>query len=241
MMECSAKCANILVLALLPFPFLLIGVAFYALRLRAALFLKKEKGKEREIRLNTMRVSHDALTREFHHRVKNSLQIIQSYLALSRRQKPAPHNIHLAEAEVKVQVISTAYRLALSQGVMNPIALRGFLQEVVDNVQAVLCGTFTTISLIVEPESHIVLDRAIPIGLAMVEAVIAALGVASIMKINVLVQAVEAGKVALIIRVDENSSDVLLPLRLMSGLQSQLGAQDCPCLDHEILSWRFSD
>ena len=246
--------AGIAVFILLPFPFLAIIAVFYGLYLRKRLArslgaaqdwadrvgILETKAKADEAYLKDALASHDKLMREFHHRVKNSLQIIQSYLTLSRRQKPVPHNIYLAEAEMKVQVISTAYRLALSEGTMSPISIRTFVLEIVENVQAILGGATRKISASVEPDSLLVLDRAIPLGLAITEAIIGALAAAAVMHVGVRIQSTGSGELALTVTLDDMLATVALPLRLMAGLQSQLEARAESCAEDELLNWHFS-
>ncbi len=46
-----------------------------------------EAARSREFELRGLVASNQFLMRELHHRVNNSLQVIQSYLSLSRRQQ----------------------------------------------------------------------------------------------------------------------------------------------------------
>lgn len=250
---CGVGCLERVALAGLLVLFLATAAAFYVFRVRRALAreiltstgLAKE-AELREARLQQTLAAHDLLTREFHHRVKNSLQIIQSYLTLSQRQKLPPHNIHLAELEAKVQVISTAYRLALSEGEMRPIPIRSFVQGIVESTQAILCGPFTRIAASIEVEGSLVLDRAIPLGLSIVEAMIGALGDAATTLVRIRIAGtekpagVETPEMTLVISTDAEPPNVTLPLRLMRGLQCQLGAKADTCQTGELLNWRFS-
>lgn len=249
----STGWTSILIVVLLPSPFLALVAALYAHTLRKRLttcrsvtdlltgeaLIRETEAKGYAAELLESHAAHDKLTREFHHRVKNSLQIIQSYLTLSRRQRSPPHNIYLAEAEAKVQVISTAYRLALNEGAMRPIPIRAFLQDIVENAQAILCGSTRKISASVEPNSLLVLDRAIPLGLAIIEAITGALAASSVMHIGIRLQPTESGEMALTVTIDDMFATVALPLRLMAGLQSQLEASAEPCAGDELLNWRF--
>ena len=244
---------TILIAVLLPFTFVALLIGLYARTLRKRLtacsstkdnlaehvLLREAEARCDKAELLASHASHDKLTREFHHRVKNSLQIIQSYLTLSRRQRPPPHNIYLAEAEAKVQVISTAYRLALSEGIMSPIPIRAFVLDIVGNAQAILCGTTRKISASVEPNSLLVLDRAIPLGLAIIEAITGALGAESVMHVGIRLQPAGPDEVALTVTIDDMFATVALPLRLMAGLQAQLEARAEPCAEDELLNWHF--
>jgi two-component sensor histidine kinase len=69
------------------------------------------------------------LIRELHHRVKNSLQVIQSYLALERRDKTGEPRAVLLDAELRVQTLSLAYRSALAAGTIESVSLSEFLPQ----------------------------------------------------------------------------------------------------------------
>lgn len=189
--------------------------------------------------LDHARAAHDGLTREFHHRVKNSLQIIQSYLTLLRRQKPIPQNRSLAETEARVQVISTAYRMALGEGVIGEISMRGFLGEIVENVHAILCPCTVRIGILIEADARMTLDRAIPLGLVIVETITGALGAEGVQHIDIRISAAGAECTVLRMSTDDIFATIALPLRLMAGLQGQLGAKAMPCAENEILNWQF--
>lgn len=247
MAGCGVGCLGLVVFVLLPFPLVAIAAILYVLRLRSrvshtAVTLAElaAQAEEREAHINKTQASHDHLMREFHHRVKNSLQIVQSYLTLSRRQKPPPHNIYLAEAEAKVLVISAAYRLALSEGMMNPISIRRFVQEIVETTQGVLCGPFNKIDIAIEADGSLVIDRAIPLGLAIVEVIVAVLGGPEVTIIRVRLMKGDDHDLILVMTIDDGVSGITLPHRLMMGLQSQLGARTESGQQGEILHWRFS-
>lgn len=208
--------------------------------------LQQEKAENAQ-RLAEALVAHDGLTREFHHRVKNALQIIQSYLTLSRRHKTIPQNSFLAEAEVKVQVISTAYRLALNDGEIKPISMQAFILDIIENAQTMLRLSQGGISLRFDETSPgaqagghdrlLVLDRAIPLGLAIIEVMTSALGVPTIMHIDICIRGLGQDQIALTIAVDDVFAQVPLPVRLMNGLRHQLDASAEPCTGNEILHW----
>ncbi|MFX6019316.1 histidine kinase dimerization/phosphoacceptor domain -containing protein, partial [Acinetobacter baumannii] len=75
---------------------------------------------------------------ELHHRVKNSLQIVQSYLSLAKRNHSAEASLALSEAECRVQVLAIAYRFALAHGEMHPVRVDVFLDEVLATISRLL-------------------------------------------------------------------------------------------------------
>ncbi|MGU9979899.1 sensor histidine kinase [Phreatobacter sp. HK31-P] len=124
---------------------------------------------DRVERLNQTIGANRHLVRELHHRVKNSLQVIQSYLSLARRQHAAEHRPVLAAVEAKVHVLSIAYRHALAQGEMRPVELKPFLDEVTAMLNGLLQPARPWITATAPEDTALVVDRAIPLGLLVVE------------------------------------------------------------------------
>jgi two-component system, sensor histidine kinase PdtaS len=125
---------------------------------------------EREVQLQASLESNRFLQRELHHRVKNSLQVIQSDLSISRRSGSISR-YSLAEAESKVAVLSSGYRHALS-----PEGLRWFdpslmMNDVCRQLENALQADGHVIHLSSRPCAEISIDQALPIGLALVEIV----------------------------------------------------------------------
>ncbi|MDP2803398.1 MAG: sensor histidine kinase [Phreatobacter sp.] len=124
---------------------------------------------ERVEKLNLTIGANRHLVRELHHRVKNSLQVVQSYISLARRQQDAAHRPVLAAIEAKVQVLSSAYRHALALGEMRPVELRPFLDEVCGMLNGLMQAGRPWISAVAPEDVALVVDRAIPLGLLVVE------------------------------------------------------------------------
>jgi len=124
---------------------------------------------DRVERLNQTIGANRHLVRELHHRVKNSLQVIQSYLSLARRQHAAEHRPVLAAVEAKVHVLSIAYRHALALGEMRPVELKPFLEEVATMLNGLLQPGRPWITAIAPDDAALVVDRAIALGLLVVE------------------------------------------------------------------------
>ena len=115
---------------------------------------------------------------EMHHRIKNSLQVIQSYLALIRRSAARPEAALLARIEARVGVLAVAYRLALTPNGMRPIAVKPFLEEICAAAVGGLRRPRQRVAYAIEWNGELVVDRAIPLGLGLVEALIAAFSAA---------------------------------------------------------------
>ncbi len=120
-------------------------------------------------KLNATVGANRYLVRELHHRVKNSLQVVQSYLGLARREHGEAHRAVLSEVEAKVQVLSIAYRHALAQGEMRPVELKPLLEEVAIMLGGLMRSGQPWVSTTAPEGIALVIDRAIPLGLLAVE------------------------------------------------------------------------
>lgn len=199
-----------------------------------------DEGQARERNLQDTLEQNHFLMRELHHRVKNSLQVIQSYLSLSRREAGASRNAEIADTEARVLVLSVAYRLALTDGGMRPVPLRAIAEEVVSNLASSIRRDNQWISLEADIEAVIDVDRAIPFGLAIVEAVAASLRTPGCLSARVIVS--ESDNICSL----EITADVPIALnkplkRILQGLLLQLraatGELDDPA---KVLAWRFA-
>ncbi len=194
---------------------------------------------KREAALQQTLDSNQFLMRELNHRVKNSLQVIQSYLALSRRQHAGSASRHLAETEAKVQVLSTAYRLALSDGSMSPISIKPFTEELLGNLMASSLRPGQWIKMDISVTAHLVVDRTIPLGLAFVEAVLAGIDAPGTKNVTVHLVAATGGGIQIMISCDGKISKASPPPKIMAGLAAQLGAVMNPATDGTLVDWTF--
>jgi two-component system, sensor histidine kinase PdtaS len=167
------------------------------------------------------------LMRELHHRVKNSLQIIQSYLALSRREQKGLNRRALEETEARVQVLASAYRLGLTAGGMGLVPVKPFLDEVVENVVSFACEP-QGVSLSIEWCGAMIIDRVIPLGLAVVEALLSAYAAPGVSNVKIVLCRfddvnLELSIVAVGAQLNPPSK------KIMGGLAAQLSAQQEYC------------
>jgi two-component system, sensor histidine kinase PdtaS len=197
------------------------------------------EGNRREDALRQTLDANQYLLRELNHRVKNSLQVIQSYLALSRRQRSGLQKIHFAETEAMVQVMSTSYRLALIDGTMRPVVIRPFLEEIIGNLSSSLKRPDQWIDVRIDVEAGLVIDRIIPLGLGIVEAVIAGLRAENAKLVRVLLTAQNDGHIVLVVSSDGARLANAPPPRIIAGLAAQLEARVSAGGPGEILNWMF--
>ena len=198
-----------------------------------------EDADHREIALRQSLEANHFLMRELHHRVKNSLQVIQSYLALSRRQDSGTRGSHLAETEAKILVLSAAYRFALTDGGMRPVAIRPIVTEVLDNVAASLRQPSQRIEVRIDADMGLVVDRIIPLGLALVEAAVAGLKADGATRVTVRLTTLADGRLDLQITTDGRLLPKVPAPKILAGLAAQLGAMPGEKEPGEVLHWRF--
>ena len=193
-------------------------------------------------RAHALRVSlgeNRALMLEMHHRIKNSLQVIQSYLALIRRSAARPEAVLLSRIEARVGVLAVAYRLALTPNGIHPINAKPFLEEICAAAVGGLRKPRQRVTYAIDWSGELVVDRAIPLGLGLVEALIAALGAMEAGYTGVRMTQDQDGSVLLTVESDVAPAEAGLPEKVMRGLANQLGAEASAHGGGEILSWRF--
>ncbi|OJV10183.1 MAG: hypothetical protein BGO20_05230 [Bosea sp. 67-29] len=118
----------------------------------------------RQRRLQTALDDNRFLVRELHHRVKNSLQVVQSYIGLSKRDYRDEARLALADAECRVHVLSAAYRFTLADGEMQPVRVDLFLEDVVSMISNLIRRRDQWISSRIETAATLSVDRIIPLG-----------------------------------------------------------------------------
>ncbi len=197
-----------------------------------------DRAIERRHELMATLAENRALMLEMHHRIKNSLQVIQSYLALIRRTAAKPEAQLLSRIEARVGVLAIAYRLALTPGGMRPISVKPFLEEICAAAIGGLRRPRQRAAYALAWEGELVIDRAIPLGLGLVEALIAAFSANEASYIGVTLSADEEGAVELRVESDAAPVETGLPDKVMRGLANQLGAHTATS-GGEILTWRF--
>jgi two-component sensor histidine kinase len=202
-----------------------------------------EMRRESEMREQSLKASlaeNEFLIRELHHRVKTSLQIIQSYLSLTRRLdgSSAEHG-SVAAMEARVQVLSIAYRKAFSAGRMRDVRIRQYAAEIIDNLSVSFERPGLTLELNAEVSAALVIDRAIPLGLALVESVMAGLAAEDAHHVSVRIGELDDRWVDVCIGTDGALAPDRPNAKLMAGLALQLEARVETLDAGTILRWRF--
>lgn len=112
------------------------------------------------------------LTRELHHRIKNTLQMIASLLAMQRRdaESPEEHAV-LRVALERVLSISAAYRVSYASNEGTDVAVEGLVREVVETLREPARISRNAVRIFADDatETMIDLDRAIPLAFILAE------------------------------------------------------------------------
>jgi two-component sensor histidine kinase len=198
-----------------------------------------EDANRREEALRLTLDANQFLMKELNHRVKNSLQVIQSHLALSRRQRDAGHRMHFVETEAMVQVLSVAYRLALIEGTMLPVAIKPFVEEIMGSLSTSLRRADQWTDVRVAADAGLVVDRVIPLGLGLVEAVIAALQADGARKVMAQIETLDDGQLELVVTTDGVLNPANPAPRIVMGLAGQLGALVADRAPGVVMHWIF--
>jgi two-component system, sensor histidine kinase PdtaS len=184
-----------------------------------------EEQESREHHLQAALAANHALTRELHHRVKNNLQVVQSYIGLSKNSYSGDARMALCEAECRVHVLSAAYRGALAEGAMRPVAIDPFLRDVIAAVARLLCRPGQEIGIRGQTAIVLPVDRAIPLGLLIVDRASAILHEGTALNLRIGIADREQGRFEF-----EFVADRAVPQppqsRILAGLVMQLEATE---------------
>ncbi len=127
-----------------------------------------------EQELREAEAKQELLIKEIHHRVKNNLQIIASLLNLQANRIRQPEaRAEFASARDRVRALATLHRYLYSEGDLQTLNMRSFLQELCTQLfQAIGEKQGHRIQLHIEaPEIAMATDQAVPLSLVVTEAV----------------------------------------------------------------------
>jgi signal transduction histidine kinase len=202
-----------------------------------------EMARETESRERSLQASlaeNQFLLRELNHRVKSSLQIIQSYVSLTRRlDRESGHHTSAAAIEARVLVLSAAYRKAFSEGRMRNVRIRQLAEEIITNLSRLFERPGVALELRANVVAALVIDHAIPLGLAMVESVIAGMNAEDARRVVLGIDQLEDLQVEMSVRADGALRAGEPNAKLMAGLALQLGAIVDVSEPGAVVHWRF--
>lgn len=182
-----------------------------------------EEQEVRQRRLQTALDDNRFLVRELHHRVKNSLQVVQSYIGLSKRDHRDEARLALADAECRVHVLSAAYRFTLADGEMQPVRVDLFLDDVVTMISNLIRSRDQWVASRIETAATLSVDRIIPLGFLVADVASRALRSTPGVRIVVEVVDVDASAIEVGLEADREIQHSAPP-RLFAGLLTQIEA-----------------
>jgi hypothetical protein len=199
-----------------------------------------EEQEVRQRRLQTALDDNRFLVRELHHRVKNSLQVVQSYIGLSKRDHRDEARLALADAECRVHVLSAAYRFTLADGEMQPVRVDLFLDDVVTMISNLIRSRDQRVTSRIETAAVLSVDRIIPLGFLVADVASRALRGTAGVRIVVEVVDVAEDTIEVGLEVDREIRHSEPP-RLFVGLLSQIEAVQVEEAHGRILGrWRIT-
>ncbi|APH59083.1 Sensory transduction protein kinase [Granulibacter bethesdensis] len=186
--------------------------------------------RQRENELTTVHKQQELLMMEIHHRVKNNLQIIASLLNLQSSRIRLPQaKAEFQSARDRVRALATLHRHLYTQGELQAINMRSFLNELCEQLfQAFGEVPGERINLHIEaPEVRMTSDQAVPLALIVTEVVSNAVKYAfpDQRKGSVLVRlTVENDDVCLVIQ-DDGVGLNTAPVKVEADMRDGLGRQ----------------
>jgi two-component sensor histidine kinase len=177
----------------------------------------------RQRRLQTALDDNRFLVRELHHRVKNSLQVVQSYIGLSKRDYRNEARLALADAECRVHVLSAAYRFTLADGEMQPVRVDLFLEDVISMISNLIRSRDQWISGRIETAATLSVDRVIPLGFLVADVASRVLRSTPGARITVTVADIDDATIEIALEADRPIAHQEPP-RLFAGLLTQIEA-----------------
>jgi two-component sensor histidine kinase len=147
--------------------------------------------------------------------------------------------MHFVETEAMVQVLSVAYRLALIEGTMRPVAIKPFVEEIMGSLSTSLRRADQWTDVRVAADAGLVVDRVIPLGLGLVEAVIAALQADGARKVMAQIETLDDGQLELVVTTDGVLNPANPAPRIVMGLAGQLGALVADRAPGVVMHWIF--
>ncbi|MGO4405587.1 histidine kinase dimerization/phosphoacceptor domain -containing protein [Bosea sp. RAF48] len=177
----------------------------------------------RQRRLQTALDDNRFLVRELHHRVKNSLQVVQSYIGLSKRDYRNEARLALADAECRVHVLSAAYRFTLADGEMQPVRVDLFLDDVVTMISNLIRSRDQWVASRIDTAATLSVDRIIPLGFLVADVASRALRATPGVRITVSVVDIDDTTIEVGLDADREISHGAPP-RIFAGLLAQIEA-----------------
>jgi len=193
----------------------------------------------RQRRLQTALDDNRFLVRELHHRVKNSLQVVQSYIGLTKRDYRDEARLALADAETRVHVLSAAYRFTLADGEMQPVRVDLFIEDVVTMITNLVRNRDQWVSSRLNTKATLSVDRVIPLGFLVVDVASRVLRSTPGVSVTIIVSDVDDTTLEVALEADREIARTEPP-KIFAGLVAQIEAvQVEQAQGRRLGSWRI--
>jgi two-component sensor histidine kinase len=108
----------------------------------------------------------DILAAELAHRIKNSLQVISSFVAFELRRAADPCVEGFRAMQARIGAVAELYDVIARSSAFGPVDVATYLEGIASSIRSSLIGRHSGIEIAVEAESFRVLaDQAVPLGL----------------------------------------------------------------------------
>jgi two-component sensor histidine kinase len=108
----------------------------------------------------------DILAAELAHRIKNSLQVISSFVAFELRRAPEPCVEGYRAMQARISAVAELYDVIARSSAFGPVDVPIYLEGIASSVRSSLIGQHSRIEIAVGAEACKVLaDHAVPLGL----------------------------------------------------------------------------
>jgi two-component sensor histidine kinase len=129
--------------------------------------------EDKNIELDKVISEKEFLFKELHHRVKNNIQLIISFMKLQYKfSSGIPLGEFIKEIESKMHAMALVHEKLYKEGTKEQIELKSYIQDVVDYMQGAISNhQFLPEITVKGDEVNIPIDKAISIGLIINEAI----------------------------------------------------------------------
>ena len=108
----------------------------------------------------------NVLAAELAHRIKNSLQVISSFVAYELRQAADPCVEGYRAMQARIGAVAELYDVIAKSSAFGPVEVEAYLEGIASSIRSSLLGQHSKIEIAVEAEPlTIMADHAVPLGL----------------------------------------------------------------------------
>lgn len=108
----------------------------------------------------------DLLAAELAHRIKNSLQVISSFVGFELRRAAEPCVEGYRAMQARISAVAELYDVIATSSAFGPVDVQTYLEGIAVSLRASLLGQHSGIEIVVDAEPlEIVADHAVPLGL----------------------------------------------------------------------------